>query len=466
MNTEPEQRQPSPRAFSPTATLVSLVVLGLGLAVVVWGQMTTDLVGGHVFWVLAALPGTVAVVSFWLTVPSRFTLRQAEVRTIQMVQMSPAQRSRSAPLKDIAGGPALAPAFAAESAPRFEGTLFGAACLTAVYVVVAILSGTNYGLGVGDATPPASEGARRAGEKAPQAGAAKAAAAEARPVPAVPATAGAPNPAGEPSKPAPSTDRPNESRIPAPNEGRRGLVYAAYGAYIYMVRLFVSRLNNSTLTPRFLIRMAFNGAVAIVLGYVAGELGTFRVIASENQSLFFYFSLGLFPDWAANALRNKARDLFQPPETGCESLPLCLVDGLDGDVADRLSEIGIWDIQHLACSNPADLVLRSLFPTNRVVDWIDQAILITYVRGQIATFRQLGVRSAIELALLYGDYVEDPADDPQAKERQARARSTLDGLAQKAGMPKDTILIVGRYLFEDANVDVIWRLWQRAGLSS
>lgn len=135
-----------------------------------------------------------------------------------------------------------------------------------------------------------------------------------------------------------------------------------YGAHSYMARLFVSRLNSSSLTPKFLLRMSLSAAVAMVLGYVAGELGTFRQMVSENQSLFFYFALGLFPGWAAQAMRKTARDLFQPAEEGCDHLPLCLVDGLDDETVDGLAEIGIWDIQHLACSNPVDVILRSLTP--------------------------------------------------------------------------------------------------------
>ena len=202
--------------------------------------------------------------------------------------------------------------------------------------------------------------------------------------------------------------------------------------------------------------------MSIVLGFVAGELLIFRTIVTEKQTLFVYFALGLFPAWAMGALRRKAKEVFSPNEKGCETLPPCLVDGLDDDSSDRLSELGITDIQHLATADPIELTLRTLLPLNRILDWIDQAMLISYVRGSIVAFRETGIRGAIDLSVLYGDVTDQMDKAETLDKRVARANDVFDSIAKKANMSTKTILVIARSLFEDENVSLVWDLWQGA----
>lgn len=77
------------------------------------------------------------------------------------------------------------------------------------------------------------------------------------------------------------------------------------------------------------------------------------------------------------------------------------------------------------------------------------------------------MRSAVELALLYEDLTIDSAQmTPEETARKARAEKTVDVLSQKTSMTKESILIIGRYFFEDRTVDVIWRLWQQTDYDS
>jgi hypothetical protein len=68
--------------------------------------------------------------------------------------------------------------------------------------------------------------------------------------------------------------------------------------------------------------------------------------------------------------------------------PPSFIDGLDGGVIDILDALGIWDVQHLATSEPGELTIRTL---NRIIDWIDQAILISYLHRNIADARLFGI---------------------------------------------------------------------------
>jgi hypothetical protein len=222
----------------------------------------------------------------------------------------------------------------------------------------------------------------------------------------------------------------------------------------------VMRLNASALTGKFLVNSALRVASAMVLAFVAGEVGLFRFAATPGQRYGVYFLLGMFPSWAMRALRDRARTFFQADEEGCETLPLCLIDGLDDGIAERLSELGAWDIQHLATSQPDELIMKTLYPPKRVVDWIDQAILITYVRRKITAFRALGIRGAIDLAVVYGDafgLFPNAVEPPDS--RKQRAQELLKALTQQSGLSDSALTMIGRSLFEDEQVNLIWNLW-------
>jgi hypothetical protein len=167
----------------------------------------------------------------------------------------------------------------------------------------------------------------------------------------------------------------------------------------------------------------------------------------------------LFPGLVRRALSRRGAAFFGPHEQVDESLPLSLIDGIDDDTIDRLSEMGISDIQHLATVDPIEFLLKAGYPPMRVLDWIDQAMLVTYVRRRITATRVYGIRGAIDFAVLYLDYrptlKQAPADDQKA----ARARGVLAALAIRMEMSPDVLLQIGRALWEDDNVHFVWLLW-------
>jgi len=273
-----------------------------------------------------------------------------------------------------------------------------------------------------------------------------------------------PSVSAAPSQRNETLERPASSEPERVINGRAGLVYAGYGAYIYTLLLVIKRLNSAALTPEFLTVSAVRSAVALVLGFTAAETNIFSGL-SENQGLFILFFIGLFPSWAMDALRQKAREIFKPSGLGCDGLPLCLIDGLDDGIADHLTEIGIWDVEHVATSNPFKLAAKTIYPLSRVIDWIDQAILINYVRGQIVHFRVCGLRGAIDYACVYRDAIGGephnltPVDRANLPKVRKRAEDLIKVLAQKTSYAEQALYLVGRSLFEDAVVKYIWTLW-------
>lgn len=265
-------------------------------------------------------------------------------------------------------------------------------------------------------------------------------------------------------------DAPTAERRTDVAEARAGFLYAGYGAYVSTLSLAIMRINSAALTGRFVLNSALRVALALILGFVAGGLNIVSAAATPNQALAVYFAVGIFPAWVMGFVRDRARAWFAVQEDGCESLPLCLVDGLDDGIIDRLAEIGIWDIQHLAASKPVELAIRTLYPMPRVLDWIDQAHLIQYARHKIPMFRAAGLRGAIDLAAVYRDsmlgtrLVAGPNAAQGGLSALQRVRKhdadTLLGLvASKTDTPVETLKMIGRTLSEDNLLKFVRELW-------
>ncbi len=470
----------------------------------------------RVFWVFAILPGLTAVLNFLLSVDPHYELSRRAVEPYLQVRR---RQIRLHGAEHQGWERAVT-----DMRPSLASVVIGAGALTVVFALPAALSSPRR---------PSSLGLERSG--APT---------EPSRTPTTTPTAqllhslagGSPpqSPTGPPAGPvvsrtvtpqttsapdvrtghAPTTSGPIlQSTAAAPtlvasplddsrplSDGVIGLVFAGYGAYVYTFLLVIGRLNSSALTGKFLLTSSIRSGISLLLGYVVGVFGLFSAITTPKASLFLYFALGLFPSWALGALRNKAKEVFQPAETGCEVLPLCLVDGVEDGVIDRLAEIGITDVEHLATAEPVEFALRTLYPFNRVLDWVDQAILINYVKHAIADFRRQGIRSSIELATLYGDatlrmgtstgvkpYPATTAGPSATSEtsssntegqrppsenntqvidledsvaRQTRAKAIITSLSQKTTFSEQSLYAIGRSLFEDYLVNRIWAYWQ------
>ena len=471
----------------------------------------------YLFWVLALVPSVLGIVNYWVAEVGRYRRGRAEIarRLIEFNKVNPkrcdsdacaspepsvssgdaavnAAGSSTKGVESAEGPPPKTPEPQAETSscdqgdkaptdggrdaalrsrlenveaepPRFLLTLFGALLLAMVFGIAAQLSTTGKpAVGIGaaiDTTSPAKVADPALGSTS-QNPVADSASQESQPTPSSRANtqtarqgdgleAKASHPAG---------------RV----EGIRALVFATYGAYAYALRVMIARLSAQALTGRFLVRVGLQAASTMVLGFVIGYVGAATLVASGPQSLFLYFLIGLFPAWTSQLLTARAREIFAPNDAGCEKLPLCLVDGIDEDIADRLTEVGIWDIQHLATSDPLDLVFRAQYPLDRGLDWIDQAILISYVRGEITQLRELGLRGAIDLAVVAPDnqawfweraLKRSPGYQEATKRRLEAADETLKGIADRTRLKRPELL--AQALYEDAAVDFVWRLWQR-----
>jgi len=108
--------------------------------------------------------------------------------------------------------------------------------------------------------------------------------------------------------------------------------------------------------------------------------------------------------------------------------PLSQLDEVDVYERTRLEEEGITSVQALARHDLIDLILSSRIPVPRLIDWVDQAILLQHVPERAAqTLRGLGIRTAT-------DYMQVSTD--------RCAFSHLSGVLKKGGLNAELLRIV------------------------
>ena len=242
--------------------------------------------------------------------------------------------------------------------------------------------------------------------------------------------------------------------------GVQGMMYSGLGAYVAVLYYMVARLYANALSPRFLLTSALRSSSAVVIGWVFGIVGVTALVSPGKAgdvstgalaSNGILFLIGLFHSSAIDMMRTRAMKMFGRAEQDDDEVPLMVIEGIDLTTADLLAEYGVGSIQHLATAEPGELCDRTLLPLDRILDWIDQAMLIRYVRRHIAVCRPLGIRGAINLALVHMR-AEGKPDGDDAK--------LLASLAEKVGMPFAAIDNIGREMRNEYMMGLIYELQQ------
>ena len=242
--------------------------------------------------------------------------------------------------------------------------------------------------------------------------------------------------------------------------GVQGMMYAGLGAYVAVLYYMVARLYANALSSRFLLTSSLRTASAVVIGWVFGIVGVSALVepaqagAASTGALAsngVLFLMGLFHNSAIEMLRTRALKIFGKSEQDDDEVALTAIEGIDLTTADLLAEYGVGSVQHLATAEPGELCDRTLLPLDRILDWIDQAMLIRYLRKNISISRPMGIRGAINLALVHMHTDQKP-DGDQAK--------LLASLAEKVGMPFAAIDAIGREMRNEYMVGLIYELQQ------
>ncbi len=186
------------------------------------------------------------------------------------------------------------------------------------------------------------------------------------------------------------------------------LAYGFLGAYVFAIGSLVRQYVTDDLQQRYYASIVYRYIAIFVLS------GLITFIFPGNPSgaiLSLAFTFGFFPSMGIRLIvrvgTNLMNSVSRAQVEGFEDEhPLHLLQGPNAYHEDRLLLEGIENIQNLACVDIVDLMLKTRFSVEQLVDWIDQSLLYLHTgREYLPYFRSKGVRTATDFIDIY-DYNE------------------------------------------------------------
>jgi hypothetical protein len=214
------------------------------------------------------------------------------------------------------------------------------------------------------------------------------------------------------------------------------LVVAFLGGFIWSAQAIIRRLITADLSPGTFygagVRMIFASLVALVLSWLL------RDTPGREQTLpVLAFLTGMLPEQALLYLQDRSKIFSNDAAARSRELPLTMIEGINTFHKVRLGEVAIDNSQNLAEANLIELLLRTPFPPNQVIDWIAQAKLHVFVKDDIEKLRAIGIRNAF-------DFV-------------AECRERVEAVAAETHLPKIQIAVVYDRLSDDPSIPALWR---------
>ena len=188
--------------------------------------------------------------------------------------------------------------------------------------------------------------------------------------------------------------------------------YGFLGAYVFGISSLVRQFVTDDLQPRYYASLTIRFVTVFVLSWLVYLI---LPASEESQALLVAFFIGLFPATGLRLVQRVVTAVIGMVSQGFnEPLPLSKLDGLNAYHEDRLLLEGIENMQNLASANTVDLMLRTRFTVEQIIDWMDQSLLQIHVRDRFEDFRRSGIRTATD----FMDAYEAP-DLPNDSERIA-----------------------------------------------
>jgi hypothetical protein len=190
------------------------------------------------------------------------------------------------------------------------------------------------------------------------------------------------------------------------------------------------------------------------------------------------FVVGFFPLVGLQALQrvtSRALRRFVPPVTS--DYPLDQLDGFNLWYEARLTEEGVEDMQNLTTMNLVDVILHTRVPPGRLVDWTDQAFLLTHLEradpDELTRLRQAnqpktigrtplsGAQARLNLRRVGIRTATDLLKAFSVEQDGQRAFRLPDGL--RPPLPVDQLQLLVTVLATEPGLAPVWN-WQRNGV--
>ncbi|MBY5635221.1 hypothetical protein HFO39_10585 [Rhizobium leguminosarum] len=189
-------------------------------------------------------------------------------------------------------------------------------------------------------------------------------------------------------------------------------VSAAFcGGYLNSIRALTQSIQNFDLSPSLIVALATQIFSAVVLAAIFayavhaiyGTTGLPKGVGVSEVVAVLAFAIGFFPDAAQRTLigRSKLKNFKRENLSVYKytlATPVELIDGIDTEIRNRLSDFHIETTQNLATANPLMLFVETPFGVYQIMDWVAQAQLCASVGAEAMTSMwKLGVRTLFDL---------------------------------------------------------------------
>jgi hypothetical protein len=174
----------------------------------------------------------------------------------------------------------------------------------------------------------------------------------------------------------------------------RFLYWGWIGAYIYSVERTIRHYLTNDLSPSVYIAATKRFVVAFVVGAILSiaftvlanvnqpfAAETTPLLAADTQLVLVYmvtFISGLIPERGMRWLVANSGKALGQRQSENEQRLLTEIEGISYWHRGRLEDEGIENVQNLATAHLLTLIVRTPYDVGQVVDWTDQAILLTY----------------------------------------------------------------------------------------
>lgn len=259
---------------------------------------------------------------------------------------------------------------------------------------------------------------------------------------------------------------------------------AFLGGYVFQIRYLMTATLNQELSALAFVRatiyvlqgmivalVLYRGETAVVTpagGWFAGALAVAFVIG-------FFPNIGLARIAKLAGIRKK--DIDERALGDSKIIPIEVIEGIDAEIAYRLEEANLRDVQNLATVNPISLYAETPYALLEIFDWVLQAQLCTNVGTEaFAALRKHKIRTIFDLeraVLAEGapvDYVRAlgavifETAAPAFRERVGLPPSAGAAPAPAAQISPETVRHVAAIMGDDLHVHrlrVLWRIMIR-----
>lgn len=235
------------------------------------------------------------------------------------------------------------------------------------------------------------------------------------------------------------------------------VILALLGAYVWSLYELISRRNSRDLTPDELYEVAHRFVAALPIGYAFSLLGA----GAFSPALAFAASAFPVRD-AQRILRQRAlqRMETQSRDPDCDGHLGTMIDGLSKETVARLEELHIATAYDLGYADPVGLMLRTGFSARHVLAWIDQAMLVIYLRPHRQALAAAGLPCALDICEFFDQNCYDEKNHAIKDWPNAPA---VREMAHRLKMTPEMLVAAFEAVYKDPHVRFLDACWYGNG---